>query len=42
MIVTSDHGEFTGEDGRWGHNTFEKTIINGTMLTREDRYKVID
>ena len=26
MIVTSDHGEFTGEGGRWGHNAFEKTI----------------
>lgn len=26
MIVTSDHGEFTGENGRWGHNSFEKTI----------------
>ena len=90
MIVTSDHGEFTGEDGRWGHNAFEKviyevpffitsnrplptnyqdiqshyhlsqlltyllgyhdklsfskekTIINGTMITREDGYRVID
>jgi glucan phosphoethanolaminetransferase (alkaline phosphatase superfamily) len=86
MILTSDHGEFTGEDGRWGHNTFAesvyevplfitsnqplptnyhdiashyhlsqfityllgyhdtftptkgKSIINGTMMTREDGY----
>ena len=90
MIVTSDHGEFSGECGRWRHNDFKKTIyevplfivsnltlptnyhdinshhhlsqflsytlgyhdrltlsenkpiINGTMITREDGYKVID
>lgn len=26
MLYLSDHGEFSGEGGRWGHNTFEKTI----------------
>ncbi len=26
LLYTSDHGEFTGEKGRWGHNAFEKTI----------------
>jgi glucan phosphoethanolaminetransferase (alkaline phosphatase superfamily) len=26
LVFTSDHGEFTGEDERWGHNAFEKTI----------------
>ncbi len=90
LIYTSDHGEFSGEDGRYGHNSFDpviyevpmfitsnsimppnyqqinshyelsqfliyllgfekelifdnkKTIINGTMLTREDGFIVID
>lgn len=32
MIVTSDHGEFSGEDGRWGHNSFEKTIYEVPMF----------
>ncbi len=26
FIYTSDHGEFTGEDGRYGHNSFDATI----------------
>ena len=26
FIYTSDHGEFTGEGGRYGHNIFEPTI----------------
>lgn len=26
IIYLSDHGEFSGEGGRWGHNTFHKTI----------------
>ena len=26
LIYTSDHGEFTGEGGRWGHNAFEKSV----------------
>ncbi len=86
FIYVSDHGEFTGEGGRWGHNSFdpliyqvpffivantklpesyqaikshhhlsqllvyllgyhkklelseEKTIVNGTMLSREDGF----
>lgn len=90
LIYTSDHGEFSGENGRYGHNSFDpviyevpmfivsnstlpsnyqqinshyklsqflayllgyqkelifedkKTIINGTMLSREDGFIVID
>ena len=26
LLYTSDHGEFTGENGRWGHNSFAPTI----------------
>jgi glucan phosphoethanolaminetransferase (alkaline phosphatase superfamily) len=26
LFYTSDHGEFTGEEGRWGHNSFAETI----------------
>ncbi len=89
LIYTSDHGEFSGENDRYGHNSFEsliyevpmfitsnialptnyqqikshyelsqflvyllgykeklifndtKTIVNGTMLTREDGFIII-
>jgi len=90
LIYTSDHGEFSGEHGRYGHNIFDpmiyevpmfitsnstlpinykqinshynlsqfliyllgykkelkfeegKTVVNGTMLSREDGFIVID
>jgi glucan phosphoethanolaminetransferase (alkaline phosphatase superfamily) len=89
LVYTSDHGEFSGEGGRFGHNCFEPTvykvpmfvasntnipyrykdikshlgishfltyllgyeksinfsekkiIINGTMLSREDRFQIV-
>jgi glucan phosphoethanolaminetransferase (alkaline phosphatase superfamily) len=37
MIVTSDHGEFTGEEGRWGHNTFAKTIYEVPLFIASNR-----
>jgi len=32
FIYTSDHGEFTGEGHRYGHNSFDKTIYEVPMF----------
>ena len=32
FIYVSDHGEFTGENGRYGHNTFDPVIYNVPMF----------
>jgi glucan phosphoethanolaminetransferase (alkaline phosphatase superfamily) len=32
FIYCSDHGEFTGEGGRWGHNSFDATIYEVPMF----------
>ncbi len=32
LIYTSDHGEFSGEDGRYGHNSFDPTIYEVPMF----------
>ena len=33
LLYTSDHGEFTGENGRRGHNTFAPTIYQVPFFT---------
>jgi len=32
MIYLSDHGEFSGENNQWGHNSFDKTIYEVPMF----------
>ena len=37
FIYTSDHGEFTGEDERYGHNSFEPIIYNVPLFIVSNR-----
>lgn len=46
FIYTSDHGEFTGEGGRYGHNSFDTTIYEVPLfivsnITLPSNYKNI-
>ena len=34
LIVTSDHGEFRGRKGRWGHNTFAPEVYRVPLFVR--------
>jgi glucan phosphoethanolaminetransferase (alkaline phosphatase superfamily) len=36
LIVTSDHGQLLGEDGRWGHNRLHPQVIEVPMLVFAD------
>ena len=47
LIYTSDHGEFSGENGRYGHNSFDPVIYEVPMFitsntTLPNNYKLID
>ncbi|WP_201353281.1 sulfatase-like hydrolase/transferase [Hydrogenimonas urashimensis] len=32
FVMTSDHGEFTGEEGRFGHNTFDPVVYEVPLM----------
>ena len=36
LIITSDHGEFRGQKGRWGHNTFAPEVYTVPFFIRFD------
>lgn len=37
LLYTSDHGEFTGQKGRWGHNAFEKAVYEVPFFITSNR-----